>query len=331
MAMVPASTPDSSGADRPRVDVAVVTWNTAGVTPQALRDLLDSDQGCDVRLLVRDNASSDGTAEAVASLVPEAEIDAGAANLGFAGGVNTLIARTDAPWLFLLNPDAWPLPGAIGALVRAAEAHPRAAAVVPRLEHPDGALQHSTHPFPSLRVAATLAFSGNRITDERADSLLLEGTWAHDRARTVDWAHAAAWLIRREALDEVGGLEERFFMYAEDLEWCWRATRLGWEIWFEPDAVVRHIHNVSGRRRYGGKRERAHLHSALRFYRRAHGLAPATAWWTLNVAGALVRWSEAARRGERQRARRWRRYAADVLVAPLARDVRRPEARSDPR
>lgn len=322
--MAPASKPDPSPGSRPRVDVAVVTWNTAGVTPQALRDLLDSDQGCDLRLLVRDNASQDGTAEAVAKLVPEAEIDVGP-NLGFAGGVNTLIARSDAPWLFLLNPDAWPLPGAIATLVRAAEQHPRAAAVAPRLERPDGELQHSTHPFPSLRVAATVAFRGDPLPSEEAEELLLEGSWAHDRSRAVDWAHAAAWLIRREALDEIGGLEERFFMYAEDLEWCWRAKRFGWEIWFEPDAVVRHIHNVSGRRRYGSKQTRAHLHSALRFYRREHGLASTAAWWALNVAGGMIRWTGALRRGERQSARQWRRYAADVIAAPLARDVRRPE------
>ena len=319
--MAQASKPDAG--HRPRVDVLVVTWNTAGVTPQALRDLLDSDQGCDLRLLVRDNASEDGTPQALAKLVPEAEIDVGQ-NLGFAGGVNTLIPRSDAPWLFLLNPDAWPLPGAIAALVRTAEQHPRAAAVAPRLETPDGELQHSTHTFPSLRLAAKLAFRGEALPPEQAEELLLEGAWAHDRRRQVDWAHAAAWLIRREALDEIGGLEERFFMYAEDMEWCWRAHNRGWEIWFEPDAVVRHIHMLSGRRRYGSKQTRAHLHSALRFYRREHGTMSAAAWWALNVAGGMMRWTAAARRGERQRARQWRRYAVDVIASPLARDVRRP-------
>lgn len=320
--MDPASTPDESR--RPRVDVLVVTWNTADVTPGALRDLLDSEQGCELRLLVRDNASHDGTADAIAKLVPEAEIDVGP-NLGFAGGVNVLLRRSDAPWLFLLNPDAWPLPGAIGTLVGAAEQHPRAAAVAPRLETPNGELQHSTHTFPSLRVAATLAFRGEKLRTEQAEELLLEGAWAHDRRRKVDWAHAAAWLIRREALDDIGGLEERFFMYAEDLEWCWRARNRGWEIWFEPAAVVRHIHKLSGRRRYGSRQTRAHLHSALRFYRGEHGTIPAAAWWALNVAGGVIRWTTAARRGERQRARQWRRYAADVIVAPLARDVRRSD------
>jgi GT2 family glycosyltransferase len=321
MAMAQASKPDEPAEARPRVDVAVVTWNTAGVTPQALRELLDTDQGCDIRLLVRDNASSDGTPEAIARVVPEAEIDVGA-NVGFAAGMNTLIGRSNAPWFFLLNPDAWPLPGTIGRLVAAATSHPRAWAVVPRIEYPDGTLQHTTHPFPSVRVAATLAFTRDRLAHERADELMLAGAWAHDRARQVDWAHGAAMLVRREALSDVGALDERFFMYAEDLEWCWRASRKGWEMWFEPAAVVRHVENVSGRRQFGGLRTRAHMHNALRFYRREHGLPETAAWWALNVAGGLRQWAKASRKREGGRAREWRRYTAATLAAPFTGEQR---------
>ena len=108
-------------SDRPLVDVAVVTWNTAELTAEALRRLLDTDQGCTLRLLVRDNASTDGTAGVLNERVPEAEVDAGTENLGFAAGVNTLLARSTAPWVLLLNSDAWPEPGAIGALVESSD------------------------------------------------------------------------------------------------------------------------------------------------------------------------------------------------------------------
>src|SRR6266702_2887491 len=127
-------------SDRQRVDVCVVTWNTAELTAEALRRLMDSDQGCSLRLLVRDNGSSDATPELLKERVPEAEVDAGSENLGFAAGVNTLLGRSSAPWILLLNSDAWPEPGAIGRLVDAARAHPRAAAVAPRLERPGGTL-----------------------------------------------------------------------------------------------------------------------------------------------------------------------------------------------
>src|SRR5436190_23393587 len=104
----------SRGDGRARVDVGVVTYNTRDLSVTALRRLLDTDQDCDMRLLVRDNASTDGTAEAIATDVPEALLEAGTENLGFAGGVNSLLARSDAPWFVALNSDAWPEPGALG-------------------------------------------------------------------------------------------------------------------------------------------------------------------------------------------------------------------------
>jgi len=291
---------------RPRVDVAVVTWNTAELTVQALRRLLDADQGCDLRLLVRDNASGDGTADAIRSEVPEAELDAGAENLGFAAGVNTIIRRSDAPWVFLLNSDAWPEPQAIGRLVAAAGERPRAAAVAPRLERPDGGLEHSTHPFPSLGVAAVAALVPRRYPRRRAERMMLEGAWMHDRPRQVDWAIGAGLLMRRAALDDVGPLNERFFMYVEDLEWCWRASRKGWEIWFEPSAIVRHVGNASGARRYGDRRTQAYMANTYRFYRTEHGPASAAAYRTLNLVGAGLRYASARLARDPGRAEYWR-------------------------
>lgn len=311
-------------SERPLVDVGVVTWNNAEVAPPALRNLLDTDQGFELQLLVRDNASSDGTVEALRREVPEATVDAGSENLGFAAGVNTLLRRAEAPWFFLLNPDAWPLPGAIGTLVRTALEHPRAGVVVPKLEHPDGSLQHSTHPFPSLRIALTTAFAFHRLPRARAEELLLEGAWAHDRPRTVDWAMGAAWLLRREALEEIGGLDEGFFMYVEDLEWCWRANKHGWEIRFEPGAVVRHVGNVSGEQGYGVRRARIHVRNAYRFYRREHGLPAATAWVAVNLLGTSLRYLGARLARNQHAADRWRIELGAYLRAVGARDGTTP-------
>ena len=311
---------EAAQTDRPSVDVGVVTWNTAEPTADALRKLLDSDQGVEIRLLVRDNASSDDTVATLRRLVPEADIDAGAANLGFSGGVNTLLRRSNAPWFFLLNSDAWPQPGAIGQLVRTAQQFPTAAAVVPRIEYPDGSLQHSTHPFPSLRVAALVNFAWDRMSRDRADELCLEGTWLHDRPRHVDWAHGAAMLIPRDAIEQVGGFDERFFFYAEDLEWCWRAHTLGRQIRFEPAAVVHHMKSLSGTKLLGDARTATHLGNSLRFYRHAHGAPAAAAWWTLNTAGSLLRLGRAVRRRDRAGATLWRNHVRAQLRAPFAKD-----------
>ena len=277
------------------MDVAVVTWNTASLTASALRRLMDSDQGATLRLLVWDNGSTDDTVETLSRLVPEAELEAGTENLGFAAGVNRILARSTAPWVFLLNSDAWPEPGAIGRLIETARRHPRAAAIAPRLEFPEGGLQHSTFPFPGLRIASISALKRRRVGRTRGDELMLEGFWMHDRPRTVDWAIGAALLIRREALDDAGFFDERFFMYVEDLEWCWRASRRGWEIHFEPAALVRHVGNASGARDEAA-RTRANLSNVYRFYRREYGGFSSFAYRGLNLVGASMRYLAAVRR-----------------------------------
>jgi hypothetical protein len=256
--------------------------------------------------LVRDNASGDGTAEAVAAHFPDAEVEAGSENLGFAAGVNTLLARSDAPWFLALNSDAWPEPGAVLRLVRAAEAFPCAAAVVPRLERPDGTLEHSTYPFPSLAVAAvTGAGLYHRIGRRRAQDLLLMGAWMHDSPRAVDWAVGAALLLRRQALQDIGGFDEQFFMYVEDLEWAWRARQRGWEIRFEPNALVRHVGNASGEAAYGRRRTATYLDNTYRFYRRHHGPVSTTAFRALNLAGCARLYAQQRLRRDRAQAAFW--------------------------
>ena len=302
---------------QPRVDVGVVTFNTAELAVTALRRLLDVDQGVDVRLLVRDNGSSDGTADAIARSVPEAELDAGLDNLGFAAGVNRLIEKSDAPWFLALNSDAWPEPGALTTLVRAAEAHPEAAAVAPRLLRPDGTLEQSTHPFPSLTVATLTGLGLTRVIGGRkARAMLLEPAWSCDEARPVDWAVGAALLMRRDALDDVGGFDERFFMYVEDLDWCWRARQRGWEVRIEPDAVVRHVGNASGESAYGRERSAVYLRNTYRFYRRHHGRLSTATFRLLNLVGGMRLYAQFRLRHEPAVADYWRAQLR-AHVAPI--------------
>ena len=306
---------------RPQVDVGMVTWNTASLTTDALRRLLDTDQGCDLRVLVLDNASEDGTADAIAAAVPEAEVIRSGRNLGFARGMNRLLDAAKAPWFFALNSDAWPEPGAIDRLVRTAEEHPAAAAVAPRLLRPDGSTEHSTHPFPSLGLAAVDAFGlGPLLGRAWAESRCLDGAWAHDRRRQVDWAVGAGLLLRRDATQELGGFDERFFLYVEDLEWCWRARTRGWEIWFEPGAVVRHVGNVSGARRFGERRAALEDRNLRSFLTDALGSRRAAAYRAL-TAVALARQLSRSRLGGRpEEEAHWRLQlrAALGMVPPPA-------------
>ncbi|HUI03949.1 MAG TPA: glycosyltransferase [Acidimicrobiales bacterium] len=290
-----------------RVDVGVVTWNTAELTAEALRRLVDTPGDCELRVLVHDNASDDGTAAHVAARVPEAEVVAGPVNLGFARAVNLLLERSDAPWFFALNSDAWPEAGAIDRLVARAVQFPRAAAVAPLLLRPDGTVEHSTHPFPTPGLAALDVVGGRRwLPSSRLERRCLEGTWRHDRARKVDWAVGAALLMRRAAVDAVGPFDERFFMYAEDLEWCWRASRHGWQVHFDPSAVVRHVGNASGTRRFGAGRAALEVANVHRFLCDTRGPAAAVSYRALAAVSGARQWAAARARRDAGAAHHWR-------------------------
>jgi GT2 family glycosyltransferase len=114
---------------------------------------------------------------------------------------------------------------------------------------------------------------------------MLHGAWAHDVARDVDWAVGAALLMRRDAINELGGFDERLFMYAEDLDWCWRARSRGWTVRFEPRAIVRHVGNASGQQHVRVWRNRTVWRNTYRVYRWRRGLLPTTAYRVANLLG----------------------------------------------
>jgi GT2 family glycosyltransferase len=294
-----------TGADGPpRVDVGIVSWNTRELTLTAIGRLLDASRDVDLKVLLRDNGSTDGTVGAVRARYPDVDIDAGE-NVGFARGVNCLLARSSAPWFLTLNSDAWPEPGAVRTMVEVGAATPRAAAVAPLLCRPAGDVEPSVHALPSLRLAAVTALgAGPLLGARRARDWCLPPHWAHDRERDVGWAVGAALLLRREALDEIGGLDDGLFMYGEDLDWCWRAARAGWQVVFTPRAVVRHVGNASGAQRYGESRERVAIGNANAVVRRHLG-ARGLPWQGLNALGALRRAAVAAARRDRDLARFW--------------------------
>jgi GT2 family glycosyltransferase len=290
---------------RPRVDVGIVTWNTRDLTVEAIGRLRAASPDVDLQVLLRDNGSTDGTAEAVRAQHPDVAVEVGD-NVGFAAGVNRLLARSEAPWFVTLNSDAWPEPGALRRLVELAQQQPRAAAVAPLLLRPDGALEHSTHPLPSLAVAAAAGLGAGRLLGRRAASrLCLPGAWQHDVVRQVGWAVGAALLLRREAVQQVGPFDASLFMYAEDLDWCWRARRAGWEVWFTPAAVVRHVGNASGAQRYGTEREQVAITNANAVVGRFRGPAATATWRGLNAVGAVRGAARARLSGDTDLASYW--------------------------
>jgi len=227
------------------ISALVVSYNTREMTLRCLRALLADLEGISSEVFVVDNASSDGSAEAIRGEFPRVNLIANQRNIGFGAANNQAMREAKCRFFLLLNSDAFPEQGAIGTLVKYLEANPRVAAVGPRLVHADGSLQVSCFPFPTplrawlenLWVPKALPHS-NRLGDYRK--------WGHDAERKVDWVIGACLLVRRKAYEQVGGFDERFFMYAEESDWQRRMRDAGWEIAFTPVARVTHLGGASG-------------------------------------------------------------------------------------
>jgi N-acetylglucosaminyl-diphospho-decaprenol L-rhamnosyltransferase len=187
-----------------------------------------------------DNASSDGSAERVAASFPNARVIRNERNVGFATAVNQGVRATDTPYVFFVNQDATLKAGALGALEMTLDAHPRAAAAGALVRNPDGSVQPTKRSFPSLRQSVWHGIVGIfRPNNPGTRSYLLEDDdFTSDR--TVDWVAGPAMAVRRSAFDAVGGFDEAFFFFVEDVDLCKRFWDAGWEVWFVPGAEVTH-------------------------------------------------------------------------------------------
>lgn len=289
------------------VAVAVVSWNTRELLATCLDSLQpDSDVGR-AQVTVVDNASSDGSADLVAEHYPWVRLIRAQTNLGYGAAVNAGVADVDARFVAAANADLRFEPGAIAALLDAAARTPRAGAFAPQLIAPDGSTQHSVHPFPTVHGGLLLSTGLARI-GPIARRMALEGHLDTRTERDVDWAHGAFLLVRRAAWDAVGGFDAEQWLYAEDLDLCWRLRRAGARTRYVPAARVRHAISAATASRWD-EHERA-----LRTQRAAYawllhrrGVAYARAVALAHLAGPVVR-ARLLREGWRRE--RERRYAA---------------------
>jgi GT2 family glycosyltransferase len=215
-------------------------------------------------------------------------------NLGYGPAVNLVGRRTRTAWIAAANADVAVEPGALGALIAAGGLDPAAGALAPRLLTPAGTTQHSVHAFPT--PATTLVFNLGlwRALPGAGERLCLHGRWDPERPRRVDWAHGALLLVRRAAWEAVGGFDDDQWLYAEDLDICWRLARAGWSTRYEPAAVVHHAVSAATARAWGDDRDVRAQACAYAWMARRLGPARARLVAGLNVAGVLARWAPLA-------------------------------------
>jgi N-acetylglucosaminyl-diphospho-decaprenol L-rhamnosyltransferase len=225
------------------VSVVIVSYETRDLLARCLTALAaDAGRTATVETIVVDQASRDGTAAWLAAEHPDVRLVVLPENLGFGTGNNRGASLAAGRWLLLLNSDAFVRPGAIDELVRFADAHPAAGAVGPRLLWPDGRLQRSCRRFPTVfRLATEYLYLRKLAPRSRALNGFYCGEFAHDAPRRVDWVTGACLLMRRELFERLGGFDEAFFLYSEEVDLLYRASRLGAETWYDPAAEVVHV------------------------------------------------------------------------------------------
>jgi GT2 family glycosyltransferase len=285
------------------VRVGIVSWNTADLLDRCLVALPAALGGLEAEVVVVDNDSSDGSADRAAGH-PGVRVVRNDANVGYARAMNQALAGSDAPVLVALNPDTEPPPGSLATLVRRLHDHPDTAVVVPRLVGGDGRLQHSVYRFPTAAGAAVVCFAPARWQRGRLGRRWwLEGAAPHDESGPVDWAIGAVHVVRAAAVDPSAVYSERWFMYVEDIELCWRVRQHGWRVRLEADVSVPHVGNAAGEQAWGTGRERRYWAASYDFQRLARGPVRARAWAVVNTLGVVYRLVVSALGGRRQQAR----------------------------
>lgn len=248
---------------QPILDVIIVNFRTPELTADAIEHVRASViTSHTVRIWIVDNGSRDGSLETLRTSYPDVQVIGSGKNLGFAGGNNVALARIvaqettgprDGSFVLLLNSDVQVSPGAIQHCLTFMQMHPDAGVVGPRVELPDGSLDLACRrgfPTPanafwkltglSRRYPASKRFSGYNLTH-----------LPEDETAEVDAVGGAFMMVRLAAIDDAGLLDERFFMYGEDLDWAFRIKQAGWKVWYEPGAVVTHLKSASARRQSG--------------------------------------------------------------------------------
>jgi N-acetylglucosaminyl-diphospho-decaprenol L-rhamnosyltransferase len=221
------------------VSVVVVTYNSIRELERCLASVSDFE------VVVVDHGSTDGTVELIRERFPHVRLIE-QENRGFGAGMNAGMRVADGRYFLLLNADAWVLGDAVERLRVFADEHPEAAIVGPRLLNPDGSLQRSVRGFPTLwRLATEYFFLRKLAPRSRLFNAFYGGGFDHRSVREAEWLGAACLLVRREAADEVGLFDEDYFLFSEEVDWCWRFHEAGWNVLFFPGAEVKHVFTAS--------------------------------------------------------------------------------------
>ncbi len=300
------------------LSVVIVSYNTSDLLNNCLSSIeawleANSHTG---ELIVVDNASTDGTASMIRRRFPDVKLIENRRNAGFATANNQGMRAARGRYIVLLNPDTTVLGDAFGQLADYLDANPEVGLVGPRLLYPDGTVQSSRRRFPT-RLTGYL--ESTLIQEYWADNRVVRRYYLedrpNDRTQQVDWLVGACLMVRREAIESAGLLDERYFMYSEEVEWCFRMKQRGWGVVYLPSATV--VHHEGASSSQNAPQRQIHFDSSkVLLYRQLYGKASAWLLHLFLLMTYLVRIGIEMTKGiiGHKRSLRWQRVALYIRV-----------------
>jgi GT2 family glycosyltransferase len=258
-------------AAQPAVSIVIVTWNGKGYALECLSSLRNHGTSAVIETIVVDNASTDGTSEAIRQLFPTVKLIQNKSNFGFAKANNIGMILTKGKYLCLINSDVTIPPGCLAKMSAYMEQNPDVGILGPKMLSPDGAVGHSVMRLPTVWNTLCCALGLHLIfNNSRTLGGFLMSGFCYDGIEDVEVLTGWFWMVRQCALEEVGPLDEQFFMYGEDIDWCHRFRRAGWRVVFYPGAEALHLGAASSDKepmRFYVEMRRANL----QYFRKHHG------------------------------------------------------------
>jgi GT2 family glycosyltransferase len=251
------------------LSIIIVNWNTRDLLAQCLHSVYETVQDIRFEIFVVDNDSTDGSAEMVLRTFPDVDLITNEQNVGFVRANNQALSLCRGRYILLLNSDTQVLAGSLVKTVQFMDRHPSAGITGVQLLNPDGTFQASYTPFPTLwREFLILSGLGRCLIHPRFPSCGPETERGPQKIKA--YMEGAYLMARREVIVQVGGLDERIFMYAEDVDWCYRFHQAGWGLWYLPQAPIIHYGGQSSKKR-PGKTEAELYRSRVYFFRKHYG------------------------------------------------------------
>jgi GT2 family glycosyltransferase len=273
------------------ISVVILSWNDKQHLDGLLKSLANSTGTRSMEIIVVDNASTDGSPEMVETEFPGVKLIKNKENLGFPKGNNVGVMASRGKYVYLLNSDIKVLDGCIDALADYLDQNPRVGMVGPKILNRDMTHQSSCRTFPTLwnnfcsAAGLAKAFAGSKFFSGE-HMMYFKG----DRTLEVDVLVGCFWAVRREAIDQFGLLDEGFFIYAEDVDWCKRCWKAGWRVVFYPGAEAIHYQGASTTKKDPVRFALTQQRSVLRYWKKHHGTAGRRGMSCLIFVHLVARW-----------------------------------------